>query len=147
MNIKKITSEQDLHTAFEIRKAVFVEEQGCPISVEFDEFDTLHGDCQHILAYHQNVPVGTARVRIVGHTGKLERICILKPYRKFGLGKVIVDALERIVKEQSISAFKLHGQTQATGFYEKLGYQTASEEFMLDGIPHVLMTKQDDSAL
>lgn len=115
MNVKKITSEQDLHTAFEIRKAVFVEEQGCPISDEFDEFDTLHGDCQHILAYHQNVPVGTARVRIVGHTGKLERICILKSYRKFGLGKVIVDALERIVKEQGISAFKLHGQTQAAG--------------------------------
>lgn len=49
------------------------------------------------------------------HTGKLERICILKSYRKFGLGKVIVDALERIVKEQGISAFKLHGQTQAAG--------------------------------
>ncbi|MCI3987944.1 GNAT family N-acetyltransferase, partial [Bacillus vallismortis] len=31
------------------------------------------------------------------------------------------------------------------GFYKKLGYQTASEEFMLDCIPHVLMTKQDGS--
>ncbi|MCY7979780.1 GNAT family N-acetyltransferase [Bacillus inaquosorum] len=147
MNVKRITSEHDLHTAFEIRKTVFVEEQGCPVSDEFDEFDTLREDCRHILVYHENKPVGTARVRIVEHVGKLERICILKPYRKFGLGKVIVDALERIVKEQGISAFKLHGQTQAAGFYEKLGYQTASEEFILDGIPHVLMTKKDDSCL
>ncbi|QIW82052.1 GNAT family N-acetyltransferase [Bacillus tequilensis] len=143
MNVKRITSEHDLHIAFEIRKAVFVEEQGCPVSDEFDEFDTLCGDCRHILVYYENEPVGTARVRIVDHVGKLERICILKPYRKFGLGKVIVDSLERIVKEQSISAFKLYGQTQAAGFYEKLGYQTASDEFMLDGIPHVLMTKED----
>ncbi|MCO4852392.1 GNAT family N-acetyltransferase [Bacillus vallismortis] len=138
MNVKKIMTKHDLHTAFEIRKAVFVEEQGCPVS---DEFDTLGGDCRHILVYHQTEPVGTARVRIVDRVGKLERICILKPYRKFGLGKVIVEALERIVKEQGISSFKLHGQTQAAGFYEKLGYQTSSEEFMLDGIPHVLMTK------
>ncbi|WP_121641629.1 GNAT family N-acetyltransferase [Bacillus vallismortis] len=145
MNVKRIMAKHDLHTAFEIRKAVFVEEQGCPISDEFDEFDTLGGDCRHILVYHQNEPVGTARVRIVDHVGKLERICILKPYRKCGLGKMIVEALERIVKEQGISSFKLHGQTQAAGFYKKLGYQTASEEFMLDGIPHVLMTKQDGS--
>ncbi|WP_409509362.1 GNAT family N-acetyltransferase [Bacillus spizizenii] len=147
MNVKRITSEHDLHIAFDIRKAVFVEEQGCPVSDEFDEFDTLREDCRHILVYHENEPVGTARVRIVDHAGKLERICILKPYRKFGLGKVIVDALERIVKEQGISAFKLHGQTQAAVFYEKLGYQTASEEFILDGIPHVLMTKKDSFAL
>ncbi|MDM5303953.1 GNAT family N-acetyltransferase [Bacillus vallismortis] len=145
MNVKRITSEHDLNTAFEIRKTVFVEEQGCPVSDEFDEFDTLREDCRHILVYHQNEPVGTARVRIVDQVGKLERICILKPYRKFGLGKKIVDALERIVKEQGISSFKLYGQTQAADFYEKLGYQTASEEFMLDGIPHVLMTKEEDS--
>ncbi|WHY24509.1 GNAT family N-acetyltransferase [Bacillus halotolerans] len=146
MNVKRITTEHDIHTAFDIRKTVFVEEQGCPVSDEFDEFDTLHGDCQHILVYHEQQPVGTARVRIVDHAGKLERICILKPYRKFGLGKVIVDELERIVKEKSIYTCKLHGQTQAAGFYEKLGYQTASEEFILDGIPHVLMTKEDDSS-
>lgn len=101
MNVKRITTEHDLHTAFDIRKTVFVEEQGCPVSDEFDEFDTLHGDCQHILVYHEQQPVGTARVRIVDHAGKLERICILKPYRKFGLGKVIVDELERIVKEKA----------------------------------------------
>ncbi len=54
MNVKRITTEHDLHTAFDIRKTVFVEEQGCPVSDEFDEFDTLHGDCQHILVYMNN---------------------------------------------------------------------------------------------
>lgn len=56
---------------------------------------------------------------------------------------MIVDTLERIMIEQGISAFKLYGQTQAAGFYEKLGYQTASDEIMLDGIPYVLMTKEE----
>lgn len=79
---------------------------------------------------------------IVNHTGKLERICILKPYRKYGLGKVIISELENMVKEKGITQCKLHGQTHAEGFYHKLGYQTDSPEFMEDGIPHVLMTKE-----
>ncbi|MBB6446892.1 putative GNAT family N-acyltransferase [Bacillus benzoevorans] len=33
-------------------------------------------------------------------------------------------------------------QTQAEGFYEKLGYRTASDVFMDAGIPHILMVKE-----
>ncbi|AUZ28560.1 GNAT family N-acetyltransferase [Bacillus cabrialesii] len=142
MNIKRITTETDLHVAKDIRKTVFIEEQQVPESDEFDQFDTINEQCQHVLVYHKNLPVGTGRVRIIDQTGKLERICILKPYRKFGLGKVIINGLENIMKEKGISAFKLHGQTQAAGFYKKLGYQITSQEFMEDGIPHVLMTKE-----
>ncbi|MDP4124021.1 GNAT family N-acetyltransferase [Bacillus subtilis] len=141
MNIKRITTEADLHEALNIRKTVFIEEQHVSESEEFDEFDTLQEQCQHVLVYHENQPVGTGRVRIVDHTAKLERICILKPYRKYGLGKVIVSGLEEIIKEKGLTACKLHGQTQAAGFYQKLGYQISSQEFMEDGIPHVLMTK------
>lgn len=46
------------------------------------------------------------------------------------------------MKEKGITKMKLHGQTHAEGFYKKLGYQTASDEFMEDGIPHILMTKE-----
>ncbi|WP_368651164.1 GNAT family N-acetyltransferase [Bacillus inaquosorum] len=141
MNIKRITTENDLHVALDIRRTVFIEEQHVAESDEFDEFDTLQEQCQHILVYHEDQPVGTGRVRIVDHTGKLERICILKPYRKYGLGQVIISGLENIMKEKGVTTFKLHGQTQAAGFYKKLGYQTSSQEFMEDGIPHVLMTK------
>ncbi|MGG0155855.1 GNAT family N-acetyltransferase [Bacillus velezensis] len=142
MRIKRITTEIELQAALEIRKAVFIEEQHVPESDEFDQFDTLEEQCGHVLVYHENQPAGTGRVRIVNHTGKLERICILKPYRKYRLGKVIISELENMVKEKGITQCKLHGQTHAEGFYHKLGYQTDSPEFMEDGIPHVLMTKE-----
>ncbi|WGD98116.2 GNAT family N-acetyltransferase [Bacillus safensis] len=142
MIIKRITNENDLHVAQDIRKSVFIKEQQVPESDEFDQFDTLNEQCQHVLVYHENQPVGTGRVRIVDHTGKLERICILKPYRKYGLGKIIIGELEKIMQEKGISKIKLHGQTHAEGFYKKLGYQTTSDEFMEDGIPHILMTKE-----
>ncbi|MEK4011363.1 GNAT family N-acetyltransferase [Peribacillus sp. FSL M8-0224] len=142
MDSKRITTENDLKIAFHIRKEVFVEEQGFPLEFEFDEFDTLNALSEHILVYYNEKPVGTGRLRVVDGLGKLERICILEPYRKFGLGKIILKTLEEIAKEQGITQVKLHGQTQAEGFYKKLGYRTSSEVFMEDGGPHLLMIKE-----
>lgn len=142
MYAKRIALDEDLKKAFQIRKAVFVEEQGVPLEDEFDEFDILNGRSEHILVYYNEQPIGTGRVRWVDGFGKLERICILEPYRKFGLGKVIIKTLEEIAEEKGTSKVKLHGQTQAEGFYKKLGYQTSSSVFMEDGIPHILMIKE-----
>ncbi|MFJ8265387.1 GNAT family N-acetyltransferase [Peribacillus asahii] len=142
MNAKRITIDEDLRKAFHIRKEVFVKEQGVPLEDEFDKFDKLNGQCEHILVYYEEQPVGTGRVRWVDEFGKLERICILEHYRKFGLGKVIITALEEIAQERGTTRVKLHGQTQAQGFYKKLGYETSSSVFIEDGIPHLLMTKE-----
>lgn len=141
MKTKIITTEEDLKKAFDIRIEVFVEEQGVPLEDELDEFDKLNGQCEHILVYLNEQPVGTGRIRLVDGFGKLERICILKPYRKFGLGKVIIKALEEVAEKEGVSKIKLHGQKHAEGFYNKLGYQTSSSVFMEDGIPHILMIK------
>lgn len=141
MQSKLITELTDLEAAFHIRKEVFVKEQGVPLEDEFDTFDGISEACKHILVYYNEFPVGTGRIRFVDGTGKLERICILKDYRKYGLGKVIIQTLEEIARNKKSTKVKLHGQTQAEGFYKKLGYQTSSDIFMEDGIPHILMTK------
>lgn len=142
MKIKRIATEEDLYAAFDIRKEVFVEEQGIPLADEFDEFDDVNGQCEHILVYNEDKPVGTGRIRFVEGIGKLERICILKEYRKFGLGRIIISELEKIAGDKGVAQVKLHGQTQAEGFYHKLSYRTASGVFMEDGLPHVKMLKE-----
>ncbi|WP_144548507.1 GNAT family N-acetyltransferase [Bacillus sp. X1(2014)] len=142
MYAKRIMMEEDLKAAFAIREQVFVKEQGVPLEDEFDQFDTLTGLCEHIVVHYNEQPVGTGRIRFIDGVGKLERICILEPYRKFGLGKIIIQALEEIAEERGASQVKLHGQTQAEGFYKKLGFRTSSNIFMEDGIPHILMLKE-----
>jgi predicted GNAT family N-acyltransferase len=142
MAAQKITNEEDLRKAFAIRERVFVKEQGVPLEDEFDQFDQLDGLCEHVLIHYNEQAVGTGRIRFIDKIGKLERICILEPYRKFGLGKMIIEALEEIAEERGAGQVKLHGQTQAEGFYKKLGYQTSSAPFMEDGIPHILMVKE-----
>ena len=141
MEAKKITSKEDLEIAFQIRTEVFVHEQGTPLEEEFDKFDRLDAPCDHILVYYEGKAVGSGRFRIVDGVGKLERIVILKPYRKYGLGRKIIKVLEDMAQEQGLKKVKLHGQKQAEGFYHKLGYETNSDIFMEDGIKHVLMTK------
>ncbi|WP_342598015.1 GNAT family N-acetyltransferase [Psychrobacillus sp. FSL H8-0483] len=138
----RITREDDLKKAFHIREEVFVKEQEVPLEYEFDEFDTLNGTCEHVLVYSEEQPAGTGRLRVVDGVGKLERICILVPYRKLGLGNIIINTLEEIAKEKELDKVKLHAQTHAEGFYAKLGYQTSSDVFMEDGIPHILMVKE-----
>ena len=142
MHAKRIMIDEDLRAAFAIRKEVFVKEQGVPLEDEYDQFDTLNGLCEHLLVHYNDQPVGTGRIRFMEGVGKLERICILKTYRKFGLGKTIINGLEEIAEEKGATQVKLHGQTQAEAFYKKLGYHTASNVFMEDGIPHILMRKE-----
>lgn len=141
MELKLLTEIIDIQKALDIRKEVFVKEQGVPIEMEVDEFDTITNSCVHVLVYYNGNPVGTGRLRVIDSTGKLERICILKPYRKLGLGQVIIKALEKATKEKGLSKIKLHAQTQAENFYNKLGYETSSEVFIEEDIPHILMTK------
>ncbi|QDH23806.1 GNAT family N-acetyltransferase [Saccharibacillus brassicae] len=137
-----VTTHEGLEQAFAIRRDVFVAQQGVPLEDEFDEFDTLDGRCRHLLILSGETAVGTGRIRAVDGAGKLERICISAPYRKHGIGRIILNGLERLAAGQGLRRVKLHGQTQARGFYEKLGYLAASDEFMEDGIPHLLMVKE-----
>jgi predicted GNAT family N-acyltransferase len=131
-----------LDACFAIRMAIFVEEQGVPASDEFDAFDALGTEARHILLYVDGVPAASSRLRIVEQVAKLERICVMLDYRKHGLGRVLINKLEEMAKEDGLEKAKLHAQVQASGFYERLGYAPASEVFMEDGIPHLLMTKK-----
>lgn len=142
MQVIKITNNTELEKAFSIRKKVFVEEQKVPLADEFDTFDNLQASCDHILVLHEEQAVGTGRLRVVDGVGKLERICILPSKRQYGFGKSIIAKLEELAKGKSLTRVKLHAQTQAEGFYQKLGYTTNSDVFMEDGIPHIIMTKE-----
>jgi len=145
MKLIRITEQHDLKKALNVRKEVFVKEQSVPQEHEFDQYDNLNGQCEHVLVYYNEIPVGTGRFRVVDGVGKLERICVLKPYRKFGIGKRIVHSLEDIAEEKGIAKVKLHGQIQAKEFYEKMGYKTVSDVFMEENIPHVVMVKDLDN--
>ncbi|EFV79060.1 GNAT family N-acetyltransferase [Cytobacillus oceanisediminis] len=138
MEVRIVSSEQELHDAFSVRKQVFINEQNVPEEEEIDQFED---EAVHFVLYNNGMPAGAGRFRIVDGNGKVERICVLKENRQSGSGKAIMDKIEEHAKKQGLPALKLNAQTQAIPFYEKLGYQVISEEFMDAGIPHRTMKK------
>lgn len=139
MKIKMVSNEQELEDAYRVRKIVFVDEQKVPIEEEIDEFEE---ESIHFIGYEENNVVAASRLRFEDGYGKLERICVLKAYRGKSYGKKIIEQMENEISKNGYSNAKLHAQTHAKEFYEQLGYNVVSDEFMDAGIPHVTMTKQ-----
>lgn len=133
-----VASEAELNTVYDIRKKVFVEEQHVPLDIEID---ALENEAVHFICYYEGNAVGASRLRFEESYGKLERICVLEPYRKLSLGKKIIEKMEEKIKNMGYSTAKLSAQTHAIAFYQALGYQITSEEYMDAGIPHKTMIK------
>ncbi|HIV75814.1 MAG TPA: GNAT family N-acetyltransferase [Candidatus Pseudogracilibacillus intestinigallinarum] len=139
MEIFIVQNEQQLQDAYTIRKKVFVEEQNVPLSIELDEHDE---HATHFICYDSsNKPVGASRLRFIDNYGKLERICVDKGLRGKSIGKKIIEIMEVEIIHQGYHEAVLNAQTHATTFYEKLGYEVISDEFIDAGIPHVTMKK------
>lgn len=134
-------SLQELHDLLRLRTDVFVVEQHCA----YAEVDGLDPEAHHVLgttsdgtliAYARILPPGTDGPPHIG------RVVVATPMRGQGLS--------RLLMEQAIAqAARIHGHTRSVlsaqahlrGFYASLGYRPVSEEYLLDGIPHVDMRR------
>lgn len=128
----------DLSKAYEIRTQVFVNEQQVPSDLEIDDFEDVS---QHYLAYHNHLPVGTARWRNTDLGFKLERFAVLKPFRKKAVGSALLEKILQdvlLVKKPEDTVY-LHSQLSAMPLYEKFGFKKVGSEFEECGIKHYKM--------
>lgn len=138
-DIEVVTDDRSFEEAVDVRRAVFVEEQGVPPERERDEYDDV---ATHLLLRRAGAAIGTARLREIDETtGKVERVAVREAHRGEGLGRQIMDRVERLARERGFDALVLHSQTAVEGFYEAIGYRTTSDVFEDAGIPHVEMEK------
>lgn len=141
MRVHRLEGSDDLAACHEIRRRVFVVEQG--VSDE-EEWDDLDGECAHFLALDPE-PIGTARLRIVdGRLGKAQRVAVLPSARGRRVGTALMVALEGEAASKGCREIQLGAQIQALGFYESLGYEAFGDEFDDAGIPHRHMRKRLD---
>jgi len=137
--VKEVLSQEDLERCFEIRRVVFMVEQAVP---KEEEYDGLDKDCLHFMASLDDKPVGTARLRITTeHKAKAERVAVYQEVRGYGIGRILMDALENKAQSLGHQSMLLSSQTHAIPFYERIGYQAYGDIFMDAGIPHRWMRK------
>lgn len=125
-----------------LRARVFVVEQDCPYQ------DPDHKDPQsyhlwgtdnlgHVVAYARIVKPGVSYNEV-----SIGRVVVAPEYRGSGMGVELMQETMRMVEQfYGPVPIRLSGQCYLERFYNDLGFETVSEEYMEDDIPHVEMLR------
>ncbi len=116
-----------------IRELVFVLEQDIAPEDEWDDQDPIS---THFVVYDADQPIATARLLSNDHVG---RVAVLKEYRSKGIGKLVMQEIIALAKQQQRKELILSSQVHATQFYSGLGFAVQGESYLDCGIPHVDM--------
>ena len=135
MNITSIICDykSNIEDICAIRYEVFVDEQNVPEELEIDGLD---GEAKHVLAFVDGVPIGTGRILSDGHIG---RVAVLKDYRGFGIGKLIMKELIKWAQDITLKKVWLSSQWHAHSFYLDLGFVCVGDIYKEAGIDHIKM--------
>lgn len=73
---------------------------------------------------------------------RLRQMAVLNDLQGKGIGRAIMNFAENIARDRGYKILSMHARKNAQGFYEKMGYKVASDEFMEVTIPHYVMEKE-----
>lgn len=125
--------------AARLRVAVFVEEQGIPLEMEWDEADKT---ALHAVAYNRlGVPLATGRLlasEVVAGviSSKIGRMAVNRVMRGAKLGRDVLHALMAAAKARGDDEIALYAQRSAENFYSRLGFTPRGDAFDEVGIAH-----------
>ncbi|MBU1341476.1 MAG: GNAT family N-acetyltransferase [Proteobacteria bacterium] len=135
-----------LYEILKLRVDVFVVEQRCPYP-EIDDLDrhqkTLHligkNTDGKIVAYLRILPPGLSFKHV-----SMGRVVVAKKNRGHGISdamlKVALDQISRIWPDEKIM---IAAQVYLKEFYESHGFESASQSYLEDKIPHIDMIRKD----
>ncbi len=145
MDQETITSvgfdSQLMRGALDLRREVFVDEQGVPPEIEVDDEDAK---AVHLVATIGERVVATLRITPMGTADKIGRVAVRRELRGTGIGSRLVERAMRLISEKGGRDIVLHAQIQTIDFYRRLGYREEGEVEMDAGIPHIWMRKRLD---
>jgi predicted GNAT family N-acyltransferase len=140
INFKQVSSRAELEGAFSVRREVFIIEQNI---AEEEEYDGLDNDSLQFIARNAEEVIGTARVRFLSPDhAKIERMAVLKQFRRQGIGMHILTCIEEELKGRQITEAVLHAQMIAVPFYKACGFTSIGDTFYEAGIEHIKMQKR-----
>lgn len=135
-------SALQLYKILQLRIDVFMLEQNC-LYPECDNKDlkAIHlfgSQGETVVAYARLLPASISYADL-----SIGRVVVHTDYRKYGLGKDLM--LRAIAYWEAVApaqAIRISGQRYLQRFYEALGFETVSDVYLEDGIPHIEMLKK-----
>jgi predicted GNAT family N-acyltransferase len=107
-----------------LRRKVFIDEQGVP---ETEVFDGLSVNALHTIAFDDKMPVATARVLQDGTNYRIGLVAVDKARRGQQFGERVMRKAMEYIASHGGREISLTAQKQASGFYEKLGFEQCGE--------------------
>jgi predicted GNAT family N-acyltransferase len=135
---RRVTTDDEMEAVYQIRRAVFVREQGLTRSV-YDEPDDRMS--VHVVAQSGGRVLGAGRLTFIQDEGQIAWLAVLKDARGTGAGKAIMNHLLEIANERPVQYITLNAQTHALGFYEQYGFESIGKRFHMAQIEHQFMAK------
>lgn len=135
----KELSTEEFFTLFQLRQQVFVVEQDC-VYLDMDEIDR---NAVHLLVQDNNGEKVVATLRIFAGKNNywhIGRVAVAIEARKRGVAREMMERAVAWIKEQKdVKGVEISAQSYLFDFYRSLGFQKSSEEYVLDGLPHLDM--------
>ena len=75
------------------------------------------------------------------NTVRLRQMAVKTGLQGKGIGRVLMQFAENLARDRGNTRLIMHARKSAAGFYEKLGYKVAGDEFLEVTIPHYVMEK------
>jgi predicted GNAT family N-acyltransferase len=138
VEVRLATAEEEIEAALALRLRVFSGEQGVAREADADGLDPA---ATQVIAVRRGNVVGTCRLRYPRGRGKLERMAVEQTLRRSGIGSRLLAFSELEARRRGATEMTLHAQLESVPFYEACGYQADGEQFLEEGIPHLLMRK------
>ncbi len=144
--VKWVQSEDELGTAFGVRREVFVREQGYTEEQEFDEAEAraLHAIAT-LVPGCATTPgagryLGTARLLVDSSddppTAYVSRVSVLPFARRMGVGRALVEFLVDAARDLGCGSARAGAQLTALDFWRSLGFEPTGERYMDFHVPH-----------
>lgn len=134
----------ELWEIYKLRSDVFIVEQACA----YPDIDVYDKVAYHMMARENGQLIGYLRLlpaRSLHKDASIGRIVAKE--RREGIGTKIVQAgMAFITQVMGQDKIYIEAQAYALPFYEKLGFKAITDEFVVDGIPHVGMTWTKEGA-
>ena len=131
---------KEFYEIVQLRLETFVVEQ----TRIYNDLDAI--DLRAIHLFHQDEEGRVdayARIFETGVTIHFGRVAVAKGSRGQGLAKAMVEQILNLCAQRFPGrTIEIETQEQVFGLYEKLGFQTVSEPFILASTPHVKMIYQ-----
>ena len=132
-------SNDELYQIMRLRSEVFVVEQNCV----YQDLDNKDQKALHVLGKNDEGLVAYTRLFAPGdyfESTSIGRVVVAPNQRNYGYGKQIMQSTLAAIEERfPKTPIELSAQTYLIKFYRELGFETKGEEYLEDGIPHILM--------